>query len=186
MRRTFIAVRVEAGEKLKDAISLLKSELKDENIRWVELSNMHITLAFIGSTGEPVIKNVCSMLKDDFAGFGDIEFNLSGLGVFGNISAPRILYAGIENCERLAAAQEIVKNGLKSLGVNLEERQFKPHLTIGKIKDIRDKSILPWMIQKYSGAILQTVNVSEVIYYESVLLPTGPLYKPLANSVLSK
>jgi 2'-5' RNA ligase len=186
MKRTFIAVKLEAGEDLTDAISSLKAELRHEIIRWVEISNMHITLAFIGNTEEPMIKKVGKMLENDLAGTDKFEFDLTGFGVFRNISDPRIIFTGIVNPGKLIEAHEIVKKGLEELDIKLEERQFKPHLTIGRIKDLRDKSTLQRLILKYSGVVLQTVKVSEIIYYESVLLPAGQLYKSISTAGLLK
>ena len=185
MKRTFIAVRIDPGENLKDAVSSLRFGLRNENIKWVDISNMHVTLAFIGDTDDPLIKHIGSMLKDAFAGFGNIDFNITGFGVFRNFNNPRIIFTGIENPERLAGANEIVKKRLEGLNVKLEDIQFKPHLTIGRIKDLRDKNNLQNLIQKYDGIKLQDVTVSEITYYESILLPTGPLYKPISKVMLN-
>lgn len=186
MKRTFIAVRTDPGGELKNAVSSLRSGLRNENIRWVDISNMHVTLAFIGDTDEPKVKSVGSMLKDYFAGFGNIDFRLTGFGLFRNFNDPRIIFTGIENPDRLAGAHEIVKKGLEGLNIKLENRQFSPHLTIGRIKDLRDKNNLQNLIQKYEGIKLQDVTISEIVYYESVLLPTGPLYKPISKVMLNE
>ena len=179
MKRTFIAVRVDAGNELKDAMAILKSGLKNENIKWVDINNLHVTLAFIGDTDEPLIRSVDSMLKNNLTSFGIFDFSLTGFGVFRNFNDPRIIFTGIENPEGLARAHEIVRNGLEGLEIKLEERQFMPHLTIGRIKVLRDKNNLQNLIQKYTGTPLQTVTVSEIVYYESILLPTGPVYKQI-------
>jgi 2'-5' RNA ligase len=179
MKRTFVAVKTDAGEELKDAISSLRKGLKNENIKWVDINNMHVTLAFIGDTDETMINKIVPALKNDFDGFGRIEFRYTGFGVYRSFNDPRIIWAGIDNPGCLTKAHETVKKTLELLDIKLEERQFNPHLTIGRIKDLRDKINLQNLIQKYSGIELQTVTISEIVYYESVLLPTGPLYKPI-------
>jgi RNA 2',3'-cyclic 3'-phosphodiesterase len=186
MKRTFIAVRVEAGEELKNAISFLRSELRNENIKWVDISNMHVTLGFIGNTDEPVINKVESMLKNEFAGFGIIGFRLTGFGVFRNFSNPRIIWIGIDNSDKLAEGYELVKIGLEKLDIDLEERQFKPHLTVGRINYLRDKNNLQKLVKGFEGKFLQDVTISEIVYYESVLLPAGPLYKPISTILLNE
>jgi 2'-5' RNA ligase len=184
MKRTFVAVKVEAGEELKDSISSLRSGLRSENIKWVDINNMHVTLAFIGDTDAPAISGVESMLEEKFEGFGNIDFKLTGFGLFRTFHDPRIVFSVIENPGRLVAAHELVKDGLRDLDIKLEERQFNPHLTIARIKDLRDKNNLQKLIQKYAGVELQTVIISEIVYYESVLLPTGPIYKPISKVLL--
>jgi len=179
MKRTFIGVRVDAGSELKAAISFLRSGLKNENIKWVDISNMHVTLAFIGNTEEPMIKRVASVLKNDFLSVGIINFRLRGFGVFRNFNDPRIIWTAIENHDGLMEAHEKVKNGLGGLDIKLEDKQFMPHLTIARIKDLKDKEKLQKLTQKYANIPFQDVTISEIVYYESVLLPSGPLYKPI-------
>jgi 2'-5' RNA ligase len=179
MKRTFIGVKVDAGEKLKDAILSIKEGLINENIKWVDFSNLHVTLSFIGDTEESMINRIVSVLKKDLKGFDNIDFEISGSGVFRNFNDPKIIFSGIENYNKLAGAHEIVKKGLAGLDIKLELRSFKPHLTIGRIKNLKDKDNLKCLIQKYEGTTLQNVTVSEIVFYESILLPEGPVYKPI-------
>ena len=184
MKRTFIAVKVDIGEDFKDVVSTLREELVNENIRWTDINNLHVTLAFIGDTDESSVINIKSMLESDFSGFDSIDFRLTGFGVFRNFKDPRILFTDIENPERLIAAWEIVIKGLNALDIKLEERNFRPHLTIGRMKYLRDMNNLQELVQKYMNVKLQYVTVSEIVYYESVLSPQGSVYKPISKVML--
>ena len=180
MKRTFIAVRVDPGSELQDAISFLRAGLRSEKIKWVEAGNIHVTLAFIGNTDEQLVKSVGAALENDFKGFGSFKFKLTGLGVFRNFTDPKIIRTGIKDPEGLNRAHEIVRKDIGLLNIKLEDRQFKPHLTIARIKEIKDKNNLKKLIQKYADTLFQDVTVSEIVYYESILLPAGPLYKPIS------
>jgi RNA 2',3'-cyclic 3'-phosphodiesterase len=184
MKRTFIAVKIDVGEELKESISTLKSGLRNENIKWADLNNFHVTLAFIGDTEKAVIKNIGSMLENEFKGSGSIEFNLMGFGLFRNINNPRIIFSAVQDPGKLTEAHKIIKRELAVMDITLEEREFNPHLTIGRIKDLGDKNNLKILVEQYAGKILQKVRVSEIIYFESVLLPTGPIYKPISKVTL--
>jgi 2'-5' RNA ligase len=184
MIRTFIGVKIEVAEDLKNAVALLKHNLRNENIKWVDFNNLHVTLGFIGSTEDLAVTKVIHMLKDKFTGFGDIEFSIAGLGVFKSFKDPKIIFSGIENRDKLIDAHEAMKEGLKELDIKLEERQFNPHLTIGRIKVLDNRKNLQELILGYSGKKFQHVTITEVVYYESVLLPTGPIYKPITKVIL--
>ena len=186
MKRTFIAIRVDAGSELQDAISFLRSGLRGEYIKWVDAGNMHVTLAFIGNTDESLVKSVGAALENDFKGFGSFKFKLTGLGVFRNFTDPKIIRTGIKDPEELIRAHEIVRKGLGLLDIRPEDRQFSPHLTIARIKGIKDKNNLQKLIQNYANIPFQDVTVSEIMYYESILLPAGPHYKPISKVVLNK
>jgi 2'-5' RNA ligase len=184
MIRTFIGVKIDIAEDLRNAVSDLKKNFKNENIRWADFNNLHVTLAFIGNTETELVKNIIIMLKERFAGTGTLGFTITGLGIFKNIKDPKVIYSGIENCEKLIQAHESVKTGLEALGIRLEDRQFNPHLTIGRIKSLENRKTLQDLIIKYSGKELQSVTINEIIFYESVLLPTGPIYKPILKVML--
>ena len=73
---------------------------------------------------------------------------------------------------------------MKSTGFVIEERQFKPHLTLGRVKSVRDTENLKKVLEKYRDDEFQKVEVKEVILYESILMQTGPIYKPWAVTAL--
>ena len=166
-------------------ISELKSVLKNDRIKWTEPANFHITLAFLGETEEEMIEKVAKMLSRVCPGSGEFELRIRGAGIFKSINDPRILWAGIETSEELDALFETVMNGLKEAGITLEERKFNPHLTLGRIKSIKDNGNLKSLIASYQNVEIQKQEISEVILYESVLRPSGPVYNPLWKFALA-
>jgi RNA 2',3'-cyclic 3'-phosphodiesterase len=181
MKRTFIAVKVEPDEKLLKMISSFKSVLKAESVKWTNQHNIHITLVFIGDTGEDKISGISKVMKDICEGYGEFELILKGSGVFKSINDARVIWTGIEPCEKLDNLNKLIKNGLKTTGIRFEERPFKPHMTLGRIKQIKEVNNLKELIDKYSGVEIQKVPVNEVILYESILFQAGPVYTPLAR-----
>ena len=71
-------------------------------------------------------------------------------------------------------------SGLNDLDIKTEDRQFNPHLTIGRIKHLNDRETLNTLINRFENNEMQIIPVNEVILYESILFPTGAVYKPLA------
>ncbi|HEX7494940.1 MAG TPA: RNA 2',3'-cyclic phosphodiesterase [Bacteroidales bacterium] len=184
MKRIFIALNVEAGDTLQKMISLLKSRLSEENIRWTNPENIHITLSFLGDTEEKWIKDINSMLKNKCEGSGRFDMFIKGFGVFRNVNDPRIIWFGIEPSAKLMSLNGSIMKGLTELGIKIEDRPFKPHLTIGRIKHLNDKVTLKALIDKYQNSEIQKSMINEVILFESILLQSGPLYKPLAKFTL--
>jgi 2'-5' RNA ligase len=185
MRRIFIAVKIDTGENLLNMISNLKTGLKDERIKWTEIENFHITLAFLGDTEEDKIKAINKMLKYACGGSGEFEIVIKGAGVFKNFNNPRVIWTGIQPSEKLNQLYESIKSGLKDTGISLEERNFSPHLTLGRIKSIHNNDALKTLIPGYSNLELQKQEIKEVILYESLLFHSGPVYKPLRRFALA-
>jgi 2'-5' RNA ligase len=181
MKRIFIAIKVEAGEILFKVVSSLKSGLINEGIKWTSLDNIHITLAFLGDTEENMIERISSRMKERCEGSGKFELIIMGTGVFKNLNDPRVIWTGIEQSEKLTLLNYSIINGLVESGIKIENRPFKPHLTLGRIKYLNDKLALKKILDNYHHAEIQKVPVNEVIIYESILRPTGPLYKPITK-----
>jgi RNA 2',3'-cyclic 3'-phosphodiesterase len=181
MKRIFIAVKIDPGEVLMEMISSFRISLKEENINWTKSENYHITLAFLGDTEDYIIKSIHKMLRGICKGSGEIDLVLKEAGVFKNFNDPRVLWTGIEPSAMLDKLFESTKAGLNGLGIIMEERSFNPHLTLGRIKRIKDTGMLKSLISRYKSEVIQEQKVSEVILYESLLFHSGPVYKLLGK-----
>lgn len=181
MKRIFIALKVEPGETLLRMFSSLKALPGNEKITWVAPGNIHLTIAFLGDTEDERIMVAGIMLKQKCTGFGEFGFNLSGAGVFRNFKDPKVIWIGIGNSGKLFQLNDLIITGLKDTGFKVEERQFNPHITLGRVKSIKDTEALKSAVDRYQNTFIQEVRVSEVILYESILKPTGPIYKPIGK-----
>jgi len=184
MKRTFIAVKAEPNENLRKAITLLRNGLNRDSVKWVDPAIMHLTLAFLGDTEDEIIELMSSKLKEKCSGSGEISFTIKGLGVFPGINNPRVIWAGIENSGTLLKLQQIVAEIMASLNIPVEEREFKPHLTLGRVKLLRSTEKLKQIISEYESVEFQNVKLNKLMYYESVLMPGGPLYKLITEVTL--
>jgi 2'-5' RNA ligase len=184
MKRIFIAVKTDAGADLLKMIASLKDLLGKESIKWVDPANIHLTLAFLGDTEEKRIRILSSLLKDKCSGFGEFDFTLAGTGVFKNFRDPRVIWAGIRSSERLSDLNSEISAGLKETGFNIEERSFKPHLTLGRIRSLKDPDNLKSTLERYRETEFQTIQVREVFLFESILMQKGPTYIQLGRFVL--
>ena len=179
MKRIFIAIKIEPGPALQKIINSLKAVLASEKINWVNPENIHLTLAFLGDTDEERIKVLSIMLKRTCTGFGEFSFSLNSTGVFKDFRDPRVIWAGIEGYEKLIKLNDIINTGLKDTGFGIENRPFKPHITLGRVKYLKNPESLKSALEMYKDNFIQDVNIEEVILYQSILRPEGPVYKSL-------
>ena len=184
MKRTFIATKISPGEKLLKTYTKVRNELKNEKIKWVNSDQFHITLFFLGDTDEEMIPRIRTQVGNLVDQFSSFYINLSGLGVFKNIHKPRVLWAGIYQYETMKEIKEKIEKEMVALGFPADEREFKPHLTLARIKWLNDKENLKGLLEEYKDEDFQQVKINEIIYYESILKPRGPEYKLIEKFIL--
>jgi 2'-5' RNA ligase len=186
MKRIFIAIKVEPEKTLLDLISTLRSAMEKDSIKWTNTANIHITLAFLGDTDESIIESIIEMLKEVCTGLTPFQLRMKGTGVFRNFSDPRIIWTGIEQSDRLLQLNKIILTGLRKLNIDPGDKPFNPHLTLGRIKHLNDNNVFKGIIEKFQNTDIQNIPVNEVVLYESILLPEGPVYTPLGTMPMLK
>lgn len=179
MQRTFIALKVEPQKEMSDCFRHLRDVLKTEKIKWVDPGKLHITLRFLGDTDPRQVIATGKILQETVPEFIHPEIVFSGMGLFRNIRDPRVLWIGMDPGRILPELKLAIDRKLAGIGFPEEERNFRPHLTLGRIKFIRDRDILEGLIREYRDTAFQKNSVDEIIYYESILRPEGPEYLPL-------
>ena len=186
MRRTFIAIDIPAAVKLKELLELLRVDLREDRIRWVNPEILHITLSFIGDTSDEQVNYISEQLEEIGSGYSSIELHFKELGVFPNLRKPRVFWIGMERNKQLENLQGEIEAMLHNYGINRDNKPFSPHLTIARIKWIDDIDRLKYWLQKYKGETIQKTKIGEFIYYESKLTSDGPIYNSIKKFPLKK
>ncbi len=178
--RTFIAVRVEPNQAAEEMLSEIRTSLCDETIVWNRTANFHVTLLFIGDTFPEQIVPVQQALDRIAKQSKPFDFTVSGLGVFRTIHRPRVLWMGVNNSIDLMNLKQVVDEELCAVLKPGSREMFKPHLTIGRMRRIDDQKNLSELIGKYEEFVFLRVKVEEILFYESITTPDGPVYQVLS------
>jgi 2'-5' RNA ligase len=179
MQRTFIALKIEPQKEMMDCINQLQDVLRMEKIKWVDTGSLHITLRFLGDTSAEQVRSTIGFLVELVPECPSPELVFRRLGVFRNIRDPRVLWIGMDPGPVLTDLKSTIDRKLSGIGFPAEERKFRPHLTLARIKSLRDRKVLEDMIMEYRDFTYQKNRMEELIYYESILRPMGPAYLPL-------
>jgi len=137
--RLFVALDLPAGAKaaLAATVGQLQSVIP-AGVRWVNPAGIHLTLKFLGDTDSGLVTPLRAALRE-MAAAGDSKpfpLHLDGLGVFPNRREPRVIYAGVGgDLDSLAQTQRQVEQAIVRLGFPQEKRPFRPHLTLGRVRD---------------------------------------------------
>ena len=179
MKRTFIALPVDASPELKQMISYLRRELVMESVKWVETENFHITLKFLGDTPEDKIPLITKQIAPLLEKCPVMRKNLAGLNFFSTGGMPSVLYSEIEDVTEMGPIASLIDKELAYFGFQPESRPFKSHLTLARIKFLHDKAKFISLVKKFSGQPFGTAKLDRAVFYESFLYSSGPKYMPL-------
>lgn len=178
--RTFISINL--PEDIKREILSLQSRLKVHggHIGWVKPDAIHLTLKFLGDIDEKKIPEIEAATREATKGFDTFYLRILGLGVFPSLKRPRIIWLGVnEEGDSLARLQSKIEDEIARIGPPREEREFKPHLTIGRVKDLHGFKQLMDTIDAERGIDLDGFNVTEILIMKSELRREGAIYTRL-------
>jgi 2'-5' RNA ligase len=178
-KRIFIGIKVNPSSALLLKISELKSFLLNSEIKWVELDNMHVTLMFLGDVEVSQLPEISLHLESISKSFKPFEIKLVGFGKFGTHKSSSVIWVGIKQAKDLILLADRIAGAMCNLGFEKENRPFKPHLTIGRVKTYCNEENLSQFIERNTHNIWQHIEIKEFILYESLLQPSRPKYKAL-------
>ena len=180
-RRLLAGVRVEATKALRELTADLRRELRAERIRWDRLEQPHVTVWFFGETAAERIPELARALRGAAAEVPAFTMAIGGPGVFGSARHPRVVWLGAEAGTGLRRLFDALAARLRETGREPEAREFAPHLTLGRISELRDARRLAEALERRRGIVVQEQRVREWILFESLLGPGGAQHVPLAT-----
>jgi 2'-5' RNA ligase len=176
MKRIFIAIDIIASPQLKEAFELIQYRMRLERINWVPAGNLHITLNFQGDTEENLLNEITAGIEEIAVKQTSFELVLHSFGVYKSLKEPRVLWVGCDPCPALNQLKMELDVSLGDLGFQSDNRPFSPHLTLGRVKEIRQQNQLVQLITLYKGVVFQKQTIHKIALYESKLSPAGPEY----------
>lgn len=177
--RTFIAVPLPV--QCQSMLDQTQKELRSHNaeVGWVAIPSIHLTLKFLGEVDPEIIPELAQNLESVSRSEHAFELTLRGLGCFPNPRSPRVIWCGIEGeTDALLRLQQNVDSVCGELGFAPENRSFKPHLTLGRVKGKRNLQALTDCIK--IGSVLESRFKADCFnIYRSTLKPQGAVYSVL-------
>jgi 2'-5' RNA ligase len=174
--RLFFAV--ELPHDVQAALSRLRPG-EDTEYRWVDPSLLHVTLAFLGEQPAEKLDVLQRVGNAAARATAPGVLKLGQAGSFGPRSAPRVLWVGLDgDIGLLSALQSNLTTRLGEAGFSLEDRPFRPHVTLARRRDNARSGPPPgWPAQPAQTPFA----MDHLTLFQSRLSPRGPTYVPLAT-----
>jgi|DewCreStandDraft_4_1066084.scaffolds.fasta_scaffold47982_3 2'-5' RNA ligase len=186
--RTFIAILLDEAVRrrlvsLQDGMMSLAPDVK-----WVAPENLHVTMLFLGEVDALEVVDICREVREVCSRRSPIELTLSGVGCFPNERRPKVIWAGIEQGrEALVELHHAIEEPLLKLGAyRREEREFTPHVTLGRAKGGELSLSFRQHLKQASTWQGGRMEVEAVHVMSSELTPDGPIYSVVSRERLGR
>jgi 2'-5' RNA ligase len=181
--RAFLAVDPppEVLSNIADIQQRLKKNIRG-TLSWVRPEGIHLTLKFFGDIARDQVETISDVVAAQTAGLRPLQLEAKGLGVFPGLNRPRVLWIGISGeLERFRAMQKAIDRGLEAAGFPREERPFRGHLTLARIKLPQGLSGIDRIMASGEPYTAGAFTATGLTLFKSDLTPKGALYTVLRH-----
>ena len=180
MPETFRAfVAIDLPDSVRSALATAQETLKSHGLRvkWVRPQSIHLTLKFLGNIDSALTDEVVSAMSLAASGCSGLTLTARGIGVFPNPRRPRVIWAGLSGqLDNLKHLAETLDAHLGDRGFARETRDFKAHLTFGRVKGKIAAGRLQAAMLQLESFESESFDVSQIILFKSELRPSGAVY----------
>ena len=182
--RAFIAANLalSVSEEMAKVQSALQKAKGD--IRWVKPQGFHLTFRFLGNIEPARVAPILAALQAAARLQPQFRVRTQGLGAFPSLTRPRVLWARLTG-DGLQELHTKIEAALSSCGFLSEDRAFRPHITLGRVRSPRGWSQVLEGIKAYLQYDFGESLIDKVTLYQSDLRPGGAVYTSLGVACLN-
>ena len=187
--RSFIAIEL-PGE-LKSGLSQLQAQLKAAGhapVKWVDPYSIHLTLKFLGNIDADRVDEITRVMEAAAREISPFHLEVRGLGAFPNLRRVQVVWVGVGGeVEQLGQLQRRLESGLAPLGFAPESREFRPHLTIARLRErasLDEQQSFGQLIGSTGFETVYRFGVDSVNLMRSQLTREGAIYTRISSARL--
>lgn len=164
-------------EKVSNFAAQLKKRARTNGIRWSRPENLHITLQFLDQVKSTDLPKLMSEVRDSLlANMSPFLVELGNLHLFPSAFHPRVIVLDVTPQETLAGLSAQVGKGIVKAGYDIEDRPFRAHLTLGRIKNRRVDTAF---LSEFTMPPVEPIQVNQVVLFRSEPMPDASRYTRL-------
>lgn len=183
--RAFVAIDI--PEAIQAGLAAVRDRLKSAGVEaaWSQPRGLHLTLKFLGEVDEELTPGILQALDLALSGAKRLRLSIEGVGTFPNPASARVVWAGIAgDVGRLATLQAAVEQTVVGVGLARDNKPYVPHLTLGRIKRIRDRDRWFNELERLENLTLPAFDATSIGLIRSLLGPAGAVYRELGRVAL--
>lgn len=185
--RLFLAINLPA--EIRQAIATEVTaplQVVAPQLTWVREAALHLTVKFLGEQPPEMVPKLVEALRVVSERNKVIQVEIRGVGAFPNFRRPRVVWIGVTPDPKLELLHHDVESACEAVGVPLDGRPFRPHLTLARVKPRAADAIT---LRRLAHAADEVTLVEEVLITSVDLMqsepgPSGSRYRLLASTPL--
>lgn len=172
----FLAYKIIPNEAIIKLTQNILKHYSQENIRSIQLENYHLTLAFIGNISKKHIKDIIITTQDITKQLNGIEIEIDKIGFFEGKRNNLVIWFGIKDNEELNQITKTIRKTYKENNINYYPTPFHPHITIAKIKELKEKEKTKEKIETLFNIPPQKLTLTNPTIFESISIENTTRY----------
>jgi 2'-5' RNA ligase len=173
-------VSLDLAPHLHQEVQSVQELLADASgLRFIDPTQAHITLKFLGDVEESRLDVVSDAISDavETANIEPFQAEFGDLGVFPDLDYISVVWLGVrDGSEQVTTLHESLEDELTAIGFEPEDHDFTPHVTIARMDHAGGKSLVQEVVQERSPTVGR-MTVDTISLTESTLTPDGPEYE---------
>jgi len=168
-------------KQLEEHILKLRKAVPDVAASWSRVENIHLTLKFFGNVAVDRMPVISAAAARTVAEFSTFSIGVGDTGVFPRPSRPQVLWIGVSDPSgKLSALQGRLENECAAEDFPKEDRAYRPHLTIARIRRPEGaRRLADAHLEMQFSAI--EVELNKLIVFRSELSPKGSKYTAIST-----
>ncbi len=188
MWRIFCAVELseQVRVRLQEHIQQLRKDVPEVAASWSRVENIHLTLKFFGNVELDRVPTISAAAWRTVEEFSAFQISIGNTGVFPRPSRPQVLWIGVNDpSDKLSALQQRFEDACAAEGFAKENRAFRPHLTIARIRKPEGRRRLAdtHLSMQFESV---PVTLTELIVFRSELSSKGSKYTAVSRHQLPR
>jgi 2'-5' RNA ligase len=169
-KRIFVAINL--PDEIKRELLSYERRWKNLHIKWTNFYNLHITLEFLGEVNRYGLNKILQAIEKTALEVKPFDIKLDKIVLGPDSAQAKMFWVTVCVDDNIIKLKSLINENLKFYNFDLEEREFKPHITLARARGNQLKG-------KQTNIILKNMKfkTESIEVMQSQLHPGGAKYK---------